>query len=67
MNEDDLVLTDAELGSALWMKLNKHFEQRLAAYRASNDQPADAIQTAHLRGKIAEVKAVLKLGAPDEE
>lgn len=45
----------------LWLKLKPHLEQRLAYLRTQNDGDADATKTANLRGRIAEVKAMLQL------
>lgn len=45
-----------------WTKIKLHYEARLASLRVANDNPklTDA-QTAILRGRIAECKAVLNL------
>jgi hypothetical protein len=47
----------------LWLALEKHFEERLVMLRARNDNPEiSEIETAALRGRIAEVKAILGMG-----
>lgn len=49
----------------LWAKLRTHYEAKLAQLRAQNDDPGkDPIKTAALRGRIAEVKALLALASP---
>ena len=47
--------------SAVWMRLKEHYEARLTLLRSSNDGSITAEQTAKLRGRIAEVKALLNL------
>ncbi len=43
----------------LWMRLEKHLRERLAELRARNDADNDPVQTARLRGRIAELKDLL--------
>lgn len=57
-------LTESERMSALWQKLAQHYGERLSALRAKNDKPGNPDDTARLRGRIAEVKALLSLGQP---
>lgn len=54
-------LTPGERMHPLWQKLAQHYSQRLATLRAKNDNPLTADETADLRGRIAEVKALLSL------
>ncbi len=61
-NLDELKLTEADLHSVLWRKLQPHLEARLAQLRSKNDNELDATRTAHVRGAIAEVKSLLALG-----
>ena len=49
--------------SAAWTVLKKHYEARLETLRRQNDGDLDDSQTRRLRGRIAEVKAFLALGA----
>ena len=56
-------LTEHELASPLWEKLNKHWEDRLAQLRLENEKNLSEIDTARLRGKIAEVKLAQSLGS----
>ena len=64
-------LTHEEKTSPLWHKLKEHYESRLARLREENDGPLDDVETAKLRGKIAEVRSLLKLEsaaiAPDDQ
>lgn len=57
------VLTKADKQSSVWLKLKKHFEERLAEKRVRNDslELTDA-QTAALRGEIAVLKYSIALG-----
>lgn len=50
-----------ELTSPTWQKLKKHLEAKLLELRARNDHTMDPIKTERLRGKIAQVKAILEL------
>lgn len=69
----DPVLELDDRRSAVWLKLKKHLEARLALLRARNDNHVDERKTAHLRGCIADVKYILSLGegktlaAPEED
>lgn len=54
-------LNQTERDSALWKKLQAHFEARLATLRARNDAELDPVKTARLRGRIAELKTTLLL------
>jgi hypothetical protein len=57
------VLTDAERASG--ERLFHHIEDRIAALRAENDNPAlDAVRTAELRGHIKGFKELLFLARP---
>ena len=59
--------TEADLQSATWRKLKKHFEERLADYRVANDNTLSDLETVKLRGRIAELKYMLDLAKPDPE
>lgn len=48
--------------SATWVVLKKHLEGRLDILRRQNDGDMDERRSARLRGRIAEVKAMLALG-----
>lgn len=56
-------LTEIEAGSALWGKLEKHWNIELGKLRLQNEGNLTELETAHLRGRIAAVKASLAIGA----
>jgi len=56
------LFTDHERQGAVWQKLKRHLEERLATMRAKNDGNLDEMKTARLRGQIAEVKALMSFG-----
>lgn len=60
MNEP--VLTDNDRQSAAWKKLKAHYEARLAKLRVQNDNTMPYEDTVRMRGRIDEVKLLLKLG-----
>lgn len=64
-NPDELELTEADLASALWLKLRLHLEARLDQHRRKNDNDLDPISTARLRGATAEIKTLLARGVQD--
>lgn len=53
--------TAQERQSTAWRKLMERFKARLESLRAMNDGPKDAVETAELRGRIAEIKALMSL------
>jgi hypothetical protein len=65
MNEPrlPLALSIEERRSPLWRKLTAHFESRLADMRQQNDGQRSDIETAHLRGQIAQIKSLLALNS----
>ena len=56
-----------ETRSAVWLKLQAHFEERLAVLRSKNDGALPPDETSHLRGRIAQVKEILALGKPESD
>lgn len=55
-----------ETRSAVWIKLHTHLRSQLQSLRERNDgTQLDAIETARLRGRIAQVKEILALGQPE--
>lgn len=57
-----------ETRSAVWIKLHTHLRSQLQTLRERNDgAQLDAIETARLRGRIAQVKEILALGQPEPE
>jgi hypothetical protein len=59
--EPQLILTEEQKRSPLWLMLADHWNKQLADYRLQNDGDKDEIQTANLRGRIAQIKATLLL------
>lgn len=58
---DRAMLTDSELGSPLWEKLEKHMKRELFTLRMLNDQPIEEVDTYFIRGKIQAIKDFLSL------
>lgn len=58
-------LADSDVISTTWAKLAKHLEERIDLLRRQNDGPLDAAQTENLRGRIAELKALLRTAEKD--
>ncbi len=54
-------LTKEQISNPLWRVLRKHLEARLASLRAQNDTTQSIEKTEHLRGRIAEVQALLEI------
>lgn len=58
---DRFELTDADKLNPLWVRLEKHFQNRLTVLRMQNDGDLSDVETGRLRGQIKEVKAILAL------
>lgn len=58
-------LSADESRSALWLKIKEYLEQRLAEHRLKNDNNLNEIDTARLRGRIAEDLKLLEMDKPD--
>ena len=56
-----------ERDHALWKKIEEILTYRLETYRKQNDAQLDERQTDRLRGRIAELKDLLALGADPRE
>ena len=54
-------LTDEQLSSPIWLALRKEYERKLAIARRTNDSHKSDVDTAALRGKIIEIKELLRL------
>lgn len=54
-------LTKNDIASAAWQKVKGHLEQRIDDLRTQNDGALSELDTARLRGRIAECKALLAL------
>jgi hypothetical protein len=57
-----LVIEPHERKTALWQKLEKHYQEKLELFRKRNDASIDEVKTANARGRIAEIKSFLALG-----
>ena len=55
-------LSEGERNHPLWLKIESHLKERIVILRAKNDGPLDTVQTATIRGQIAETKAMLAWG-----
>ena len=55
-------LSAIERVSSVWIKCEAFLKDRLQRLREKNDRLLDADETAQVRGQIAEVKALLRLG-----
>jgi hypothetical protein len=60
--DQDFVLTPFERTSPLWIKIELFLKQRLEKARLMNDAPLSPEQTARVRGEIAALKALVRLG-----
>ena len=58
------LLDQADRQSAAWVKIKAHFTERLQDHRIKNDGRLADIETAHLRGRIAEASYLLDLATP---
>jgi hypothetical protein len=56
--------TEIDLASETWKAIAARATARLADLRARNDGALDEVKTAHLRGRISELKELLALGNP---
>jgi len=61
-------LNDAQALNPLWQALRAHYTARLSQLRTENDNPAlSEKETAALRGRIAECRAILDMDSPEPE
>jgi hypothetical protein len=59
--EPSFVLSQLETGSPLWAKLTGHFQRRIEDLRAQLEGDRTDSATASLRGRIAEIRAIMSL------
>ena len=59
--EPQLILTEEQKRSPLWLMLSDHWNKKLASYHLLNERDERELQTSKLRGKIAEIRANLYL------
>ncbi len=57
-----MTLSEYEKQSAVWVKVSKYLTERLDTLRLQNDGDRTSIETARLRGRIAEIKTLLDIG-----
>ena len=57
-------LRSSDLASETWIRLHKHYTDRLEKLRIKNDADLPPEKTAMLRGQIKEVNALLALAKP---
>lgn len=61
-------INETQATNPLWQALRAHYVERLARLRSDNDNAAlSEHETAALRGRIAECKALLDLDSPEPE
>lgn len=61
------ILTESDRNSDTWKRIREHYEGQLQKARNQNDNDQDPVQTARLRGRIAEIKLLLALDKPPKE
>lgn len=64
MSDARLSLDDTDRHSLVWRKLEAYINERIDELRMMNDNDKDAIETARLRGRIAELKILLTQATP---
>lgn len=58
-------LTAEERQSTVWLKIKEHLQSRLGSHRILNDNVMlTEIETARLRGRVQELKDLLKIDNP---
>jgi hypothetical protein len=61
-------LTEAQTTNPLWHQLRRHYTDRLTQLQADNSNPSlGEKDTAVLRGRIAECRALLEMDSPEPE
>lgn len=60
-------LTEEELKSDLWLKIEKHLQENLDTARKMNDRDQPDVNTYMLRGDIRTLKRLLRLRPGPEE
>ena len=61
MTREKFRLAPHERINPLWVALERHMQQSLAELRALNDTSLPPERTEHIRGRIAQLKALLAL------
>lgn len=52
-------LASSDVHSNTWAKLERHIKERIEELHQRNEGPHDPIETAHNRGRIAELRQLL--------
>jgi hypothetical protein len=55
-------LSQGDKLNPLWIRMEQYWTNKLAMLRQNNDADLDSEETAKLRGRISEIKAMLALG-----
>lgn len=58
------ILKQSDINSQTWKRIKDHVEQRIEMLRRKNDSNLDEIETAKIRGQIAELKFIAELDKP---
>lgn len=64
MSAQSNILSQDEVNTSIWRKIERHLTERLNAARLRNDGPLDPAETAQTRGEIKALKGLLSLGRP---
>jgi hypothetical protein len=62
-SREQFELSSVEKGSQVWLKIEGYLKQRLERLRLRNDKHLSPEETAQVRGEIAALKALLRLGS----
>ena len=62
MTREPFTLAAHERTHPLWLRMERHMQDRLATLREQNDATATPERTADTRGRIAMLKELLSLG-----
>jgi len=60
-------LSPHEFQSPLWVKLEEYCEEKLRKHRIRLESRLDELETARLRGQIAELKSFLEMAKPSKQ
>lgn len=57
----EAILSNADRQHGLWLKLASHMQEQITLLRKQNDGDHEPVKTAHFRGRIAQLKALIAL------
>ena len=60
-----LLLSAEERRTPMWFRIMEHMKERLEYLRVQNEGDKSEVQTAKIRGQIAELKAIMALDTPN--